>query len=175
LALDPDRETGLARIPIVEDGAIEHDARSVPGFELIESDRTGRAVFTRGNERLEIYTANRRQLEQALGVDLIYLNVTRRNLVMLQYKMLDPPTDGTTDWTYRPDRQLEEELERMRRFARENGALQNEYRLNGAIFYLKFVKRDGAMRQGGVILPIDHYDLFARSPQARGPRQGLRI
>jgi hypothetical protein len=175
LVLSPDRETGLVRIPIIEDGAIEHDARWVSGFDLIESDRTGRAVFSRGNERLEIYTANRRQLERALGVDLIYLNVTRRNLVMLQYKMLEPPTGGTTDWTYRPDRQLEEELGRMRRFARENGAPQNEYRLNGSIFYLKFVKRDGAMRQGGVIMPMDHYDLFVRSSQARGPRQSLRI
>jgi hypothetical protein len=175
LELHPDRETGLARIPIMEDGAIEHDARSVRGFDLIESDRTGRAVFTRGNEWLEIYTANRRQLEQALGVDLIYLNVMRRTLVMLQYKMLDPSTDGTADWTYRPDEQLEEELERMRRFARENVPPPNEYQLNSAIFYLKFVKRDGAMHQGGVIMPIDHYDLFVRSPQARGPRQGLRI
>jgi hypothetical protein len=52
LALDPDRETGLARVPIIEDAAIEHDARSVPGFDLIGSDITGRAVFARGNERL---------------------------------------------------------------------------------------------------------------------------
>jgi len=43
LVLSPDRETGLARIPIMEDGAIEHDARWVSGFDLIESDRTGRA------------------------------------------------------------------------------------------------------------------------------------
>lgn len=175
LELHPDRETGLARIPIVEDGAIEHDARSVPGFDLIESDRTGRAVFARGNELLEVYTANRRQLEQAFGVDLIYLNVTRRNLVMLQYKMLDRPNEGTTDWTYRPDHQLDEELERMRRFAAENRSPQNEYRLNAAVFYLKFVKRDGAIRQGGIIMPVDHFDLFVQSSRARGPRQGLRL
>jgi hypothetical protein len=124
LELHPDRETGLARVPIIEDGAIEHDARSVPGFDLLESDRTGRAVFGRGNQRLEVYTANRRQLEEAFGVDLIYLNVTQRNLVMLQYKMLEPPKEGATDWTYRPDEQLDEELERMRRFARENAPPQ---------------------------------------------------
>jgi hypothetical protein len=173
LELHPDRETGLARIPITEDGAIEHDARSIPGFDLIESDRTGRAVFARGNERLEVYTANRRQLEQAFGVDLIYLNITRRNLVMLQYKMLDPPNDGMTDWTYRPDEQLDEELERMRRFALETSAPQYEYRLNAAVFYLKFVKRDGAMRQGGVIMPVDHFDLFVQS--APGARSKTRF
>ena len=52
---------------------------------------------------------------------------------------------------------------------------QYEYRLNAAVFYLRFVKRDGVMRQGGVIMPVDHVDLFVKSPRARGPRQGLRI
>jgi hypothetical protein len=175
LDLVADRETGLARVPIIEDGAIEHDARSVPGFDLIGSDKTGRAVFTRRGERLEIYTANRRQLERAFGVDLVYLNVVRRNLVMLQYKMLEPPSGSNDDWIFWPDDQLDEELDRMRRFARQNGAPTGEYRLNPATFYLKFVKRDGSLRRGGIIMPIDHYDLFVQTPSARGPRQGLRI
>jgi hypothetical protein len=175
LELVPDQESALARIPIIEDGAIEHDARSISGFDLVGSDKTGRAVFTRGRERLEIFTANRRQLERAFGVDLVYLNVTRRNLVMLQYKMLEPPTGKATDWTFVPDDQLDKELERMHRFARQNVAPQYEYRLNSATFYLKFVKRDGALRQGGIIMPIDHYDMFVQSPSARGPKGGLRV
>ncbi len=175
LDLAADSETGLARIPIIEDGVIEHDARSVPGYDLISSDRTGRAVFTRGGERLEVFTANRRQLELAFGVDLVYLNSIRHNLVMLQYKMLEPPISSHDDWIYRPDDQLDEELDRMRRFARHNAAPADEYRLNPATFYLKFVKRDGSLRKGGIIMPIDHFDLFSRTPSARGPRQGMRI
>src|SRR5208337_3495013 len=31
---------------------------------------------------------------------------------------------------------------------------------------------DGAMRHGGVIMPIDHFALFVQGAQARGPRQG---
>ena len=174
LELIGEDSTGLARIPIIEDGVIEHNARYVQGFELTASEMTGRAVFTRGNERLEIITANRRQLEHAFGVDLIYLNVIRRNLVMLQYKMLEPG-GRDEDWIFTPDDQLEKELSRMRLFAQQHSAPVHEYRLNPATFYMKFVKRNGAIRKGGIILPIDHYDRFIESPAARGPRGGLRI
>jgi hypothetical protein len=90
LELFEGRETALARVSIMEDSVIEHDARHLPGFDLVGSDITGRAVFTRDRERLEIFTANRRPLEHVFGVDLIYLNATRQNIVMLQYKMLEP-------------------------------------------------------------------------------------
>jgi hypothetical protein len=175
LELIPGRETALARVPIIEDGAIEHDARMVPGYDLVGSDLTGRAIFTRGRERLEVFTANRRQLEKAFGVDLVYLNVTRRNLVMLQYKMLEPPRGKATDWTFVPDEQLEKELARMRKFAVRNAPPPGEYRFNPSVFYLKFVKRDGAYRQAGIILPVDHYDKFVQLPAARGIKGGVRV
>jgi hypothetical protein len=159
----------------MEDGVIEHDARLVPGYELIGSDVTGRAVFARGRERLEVFTANRRQLEKAFGVDLIYLNATRQNLVMLQYKMLEPGGGGMNDWVFTPDKQFAEELERMRKFSVSHTSDGSEYRFNTSIFYLKFVKRDGALKQGGFIMPIDHYDKFVLTPAARGPKGGLRI
>jgi hypothetical protein len=119
LELVEGRETSLAHVYVMEDSVIEHDARHVPGYELVSSDITGRAIFERGVERLEIYTANRRPLERVFGVDLIYLNVARQNLVMLQYKMLEPVRNEAeaTDWIYRPDAKLTDELRRMRRFA----------------------------------------------------------
>jgi len=54
---------------------------------------------------LEVFTANRRELEHCFGVDLIYVNLTKQNVVMLQYKMLEPSSksDDQTDWVYRPD------------------------------------------------------------------------
>ncbi|MFC1935902.1 hypothetical protein ACFLX9_04015 [Chloroflexota bacterium] len=139
------RETSLARISIVEDSVIEHDARDVPGYDLVQHDLTGRAVFERGNERLEVFTANRRPLERVFGVDLVYLNTTRQNIVMLQYKMLEPlRKDGTiTDWIYRPDAKLDGEIGRMRDFASQCRPGLHEYRLNPDVYYLKFVKRDG--------------------------------
>jgi hypothetical protein len=57
LDVSPGSDTALARIPIIEDGVIEHDARSIAGYELIGGDRTGRAIIERKGDRLEVFTA----------------------------------------------------------------------------------------------------------------------
>ena len=170
------KETALARVPIMEDSVIEHDARYVPGYDLIQSDVTGRAVFQKRHERLEVYTANRRPLEKVLGVDLIYVNETRHNMVMLQYKMLEPNKSGTdTDWIYRPDAKLGDEIARMKKFERDSEPGKGEYRLNPAVFYMKFVKRAAALGTGGIILPLEHLELLRDDPSSKGPRGGLRV
>ena len=71
------RETVLERVSIREDAAIALDATRVPGFALADIDLTGRAVFQNRREQLEIFTANRNDLELAFGVDLIYLNAVK--------------------------------------------------------------------------------------------------
>ena len=177
LELVKGRETAMGRIPIMEDSVIEHDARHIPGYELVGSDLTGRAVFERGSEKLEVFTANRRPLERVFGVDLIYFNASRQNIVMLQYKMLKEQswTDTETDWIYRPDTKLEEEIRRMRLFATDHEPSHHEYRLNPAVFYLKFVKRDCSISSGGIIIPIDHFERLRENPACVGPRGGLRV
>ncbi|MER9304308.1 hypothetical protein [Mesorhizobium sp. M0496] len=51
--------SALASIRVLEDAAIEHDARWLPGWTMDESDLTGRARFRKHDGELEIYTANR--------------------------------------------------------------------------------------------------------------------
>ena len=162
---------------VVEDAVIEHDARYVSGYELVGSDFTGRAVFERGQERLEVYTANRRPLEKVFGVDLIYLNLTRQNIVMLQYKMLERSNRrGSEDvWIYRPDANLESEINRMQRFRRKQSPGPFEYRLNSEVFYLKFVKRDGSRKKASITIPIGHFLKLREDPKCQGPRGGFRI
>ena len=171
------KETALARISVVEDAVIEHDARSIPGYHLIGSDVTGRAVFERGDQRLEVFTANRRPLERVFGVDLIYLNNKMQNIVMLQYKMLEPVDvdDEKTDWIYRPDSKFDDEIDRMRRFRKGLPPDPYDYRLNPAVFFLKFVKRDALLGKGTVIMPIDHFEIIRSNPECRGPRGGLIV
>ena len=155
---------------------MEHDARDVPGYELVGSDLTGHAVFKKGSDRLDVYTANRRELEHVFGVDLVYLNSTRQNIVMLQYKMLEPKGKGDgTDWIYRPDKQLEVEIERMSKFQLELSAGPHEYRLNPQVFYLRFVKRDGALKNAGITIPLDHFDRLRTDPACSGPQGAFRI
>ena len=125
---------------------------------------------------LEVYTANRRPLEKVFGVDLIYLNAIRQNIVMLQYKMLERTAHGKEeDWIYRPDGNLDSEIERMRKFQREQRPGPYEYRLNGQVFYLRFLKRDGLLKSAGITMPIDHFERLRADPACRGPRGGFRI
>jgi hypothetical protein len=165
---------GLQTVPLMEDRVIEHDARSIEGYALDHSDITGRATFQNAKaERLEVITANRGALEEAFGVDLIYLNHRHHNMVMLQYKMLN--RTGPGDWVFRPDGQLEEELARMRKFANAHLPAVAGYRFNPSAFYLKFVQRDGALRKAGLIMPLDHYESYLKNPAAKGPNGGLRV
>jgi hypothetical protein len=123
-----DGDTALARVRLREDAVIEHDARWIPGWRLAKSDLTGRALFNKENDELEVFTANKRPLEELFGVDLIYLNTTRSSLVMVQYKMMTPEPRNLRrvrpglsivedrEWMIRIDRQFRSEMERMTRF-----------------------------------------------------------
>lgn len=165
------RDTALARVWVMEDSVIEHDARQIPNYQLVGSDITGRAVFARGRERLEVFTANRRPLEEVFGVDLIYLNVTRENIVMVQYKMLERTwndSEDKADLIYRPDTSLDSEIERMKRFSTDHAPREFDYRLNPGVFYLKFVKRDGLLTDGSAVIPLDHFELLRKDPACRG-------
>lgn len=177
LELARGQATALARVNIMEDSVVEHDARAFPEYELIGSDITGRAVFQKGDERLEVFTANRRPLEKVFGVDLIYFNATRQNIVMVQYKMLEPQErkDKLDHWVYRPDANLDSEVKRMRKFSKEHTPGPYEYRLNPQVFYLKFVKRNGSLGNAGIVLPIDHFERLREDPSCKGERGAVRV
>ena len=172
------RQTTLSGMRgVTEDSVIEHDARSVPGYDLFGSELTGHAVFQQRNKRLEVFTANRGPLERVFGVDLIYLNLTRHNVVMVQYKMLEPSRTGAArgDWIYRLDSDLDEQIRRMRKFTTTHHPAGREYRFNPAVFYLKFVKCDRSINKGGFILPVEHFEKLRNDPICRGPNNGLRV
>lgn len=176
LEIEPDRNSALSRINVWEDAVIQEHARRIPGFELTGSDVTGRAIFEKGAERLEVITANKLPLEEVLGVDLIYYNATRQNIVMVQYKMLEAiKDDEDTDWIYRPDGQLDKEIKRMKQFSRAHPPGPHEYRINPQVYYLRFVKRDAELGKGAVTMPIDHFDVLRHDPKCKGKRGGLRI
>ena len=172
-----DNDGAFRRVSALEDAVIEHDARTIPGLDFVKSDLTGRAVFRKGDEELEVFTANRRPLEKVMGVDLVYLNLTCSNIALVQYKMLTAQGMGEErDWVYRPDEQLAEEIKRMETFAVEHKPGELEYRLNPGAFYLKFVRKDNPIKKGGIFLPIEHYKLTLRDPLcALGDHGGVRI
>lgn len=178
----PGEETGLAAIRVLEDAAIEYDARWIDGWTLVDADLTGRATFERRGESLDVFTANKRPLEELLGVDLIYLNEARGALVLVQYKMLEPDEansvgpddDEGQEWIARVDDQFKEELSRMRKFDRDI-APNGPYRLSSGAFFFKLVRRYASTESAGMLLSLGHFDQLLAEGGLQGPRGGLRI
>ncbi len=185
----PGGQTAIAAIRLQEDAVIEHDARSIENWELAGSDVTGRAVFEKRDQRLEVITANKRPLEELFGVDLIYFNQFQNALVMVQYKMMEPqarqsrrvdlgPMSYTetdeAEWLVPIDRQFTDEIERMTRFDRDL-APAGAYRLNSGAFFVKLVKRYGPTNGAGILLSLGHLQHLIESGEATGKRNGLRI
>lgn len=163
---------------LTEDNVIAHDARSIPGFQLIESYLTGHAVFENRDERLEVFTANRNDLEKMFGVDLIYINTIQKNIVMIQYKMLEKSLNEESpkekDWIYRPDQQFYNELERMSLLTPYTKP--KDYRLNSNPFYLKFVRRiQGNGSPEGFVISLEHFKHLLGRPESKGVHGGIRI
>ena len=161
---------------LYEDNVVHANASRLPGFGAIAPDVTGRAVFEKGDERLVIYTANKLPLEKMLGVDLIYINETRGNIVMIQYKMLEEEKQagGRRDWLFRPDNQLRDEIARME-LPDFQGAL-TDYRLSRNPFFFKFVKRkivDDSHQS--FLVSLAHLSQILASPDAKGPNDGIRL
>lgn len=176
VALKQGATSGLSLIGayLYEDNVVHADASQLPGFDAIAPDVTGRAVFQKGDERLVIYTANKLPLETMLGVDLVYINETRGNVVMVQYKMLEEDKKATGDWHFRPDKQLRDEIARMKIPAIQ--AAISDYRLSRNPFFFKFVKRkivDDSHQS--FLVSLDHLNHILASPVARGPRGGVRM
>ena len=44
-----------------------------------------------------------------------------------------------------------------------------------SIVVLRFIKRDGALRNAAITIPIDHFERLREDPACRGPRGGFRI
>jgi hypothetical protein len=168
--------SALSRVNVLEDGVIEHDARSIDGYELVGSDVRGKASFRKGVQTLDVYTANRRKLEEAFGVDLIYMNHFHRNTVLVQYKMLEQSggDTGRPDWVYYRDDHLTKQLKTMHVYDKRS-SLHTDYRLNHEAFYFKFVRRRGVDATTNVLLPLEHFEAILQDEKFRSRSGGLRM
>lgn len=185
------RTTALATVRAQENLVIEHDARWIPGWKLDDSDITGRAVFHQGQDELQVFTANREDLERVFGVDLIYLNQRRRSIVMVQYKMLEPlerkhrEVEGLfgrtytekldQEWVAPINEQFKKELARMEAFDQPISAGVNSYRMASSPFFFKLVRRNGSTNGAGILLSLGHLQMLRQNGELKGPKGGLRI
>ena len=95
---------------------------------------------------------------------------------MVQYKMLEEAKsqNGNQNWQFRPDEQLRDEIARMRLPAFNEEV--KDYRLERNPFFFKFVKRKVVddLYQSFVV-SLDHLNQILASPEARGPKGGIRM
>lgn len=169
-----DEDTALYDLEgrLQEDSVVAHDARQIDGMVYVGSKATGVARFEDGRTVLDVITGNKLPLEEALGVDLVYVNETQRNIALVQYKMLERLG---RDWIYRPDRQLAEELRRMDRLSTLDNHSGPPYRLSSEYLFLKFVKRDSRNFGAPVILPLMHFRQLCALDEHKGPKGAFRI
>jgi hypothetical protein len=162
---------------VYEDNVIAVDTSVLPGFKLLDKDLTGHAVFVKGEERLDVYTANRGPLEEMLGVDLVYVNERLGSIIMVQYKMMEPkknPSRKTLDWFTTYDEQFQKEVARMNLPPLEGS--NEDYRIHDNPFFFKFVRRIGDGRSHHAFaLSLGHLMHLFSSGKGRGPRGGERI
>ncbi|OBW98568.1 hypothetical protein [Gallibacterium anatis] len=170
------KDTGLSQINseihLYEDNVIHFDGNHFLNFKKIEETLTGKAIFKKNDEELTIYTANKLPLERAMGVDLIYVNQTQENIVMVQHKMLEQAGE---DWIYRKDGQLDKEINRMK--LPLSVVSSDRFRLNANPYFLKFVKRKthSEKKVTAFIIALEHFKQFILSPKSKGKNGGIRI
>lgn len=169
--------TGLDEFRLLEDRMIDFDATVFGEWVRESSSLVGLATFQQRGRKLTIVNVNRTDVEHALGVDLVYYNHHFDAYVLVQYKRMRQ--HSTAGHEYRPDDQLEKELERMRSLSRSATAAcsPSDYRLNDSGMFLKLcpstsrsLEPSGLIR--GMYLPLEYWDLALASDLTLGVRGG---
>ena len=162
---------------VLEDRALEHDARVFGDWALVKSSVVGVARFESRGRRVTIVNANRAGLEKALGVDLIYYTQEYNAYILVQYKRW--LNDDAAQWTFRPDKQFDAEVARMRKlFLGVTAAVEpSDYRFDERCCFLKLCapRTPDAFSSDlvrGAYLPLEYWDVLETSGSLAGSRGG---
>ena len=157
-----------------------YDASHFPHWPPLAGNRVDWRLFTDGQRSLRVGDVNATKLERILGVDLIYRHLESDTFVLVQYKKMRRDAHGK--WSYRPDAQLDAELERMRKVdttAVEAAADPATWRLNPRGCFLKLVRPPEFFDPtsdrllNGIYLPLLYLvELFAAHPEGTRPHLG---
>ncbi|WP_367324767.1 hypothetical protein [Streptomyces sp. HUAS ZL42] len=182
---DGDRVPVLATLPghpAHEDHLVFHDAQRFSDWIGSDAEHLAKRVFSKGDQKLFIANVNRLPAEDTLGIDLIYHHVNRDSFVLVQYKKMQQMGAGRSEWGYRPDADLDEQLKRMRDVEEACRKLDQEppldYRLDPQPCWIKFCKAEqtapkGDALIGGMYLTREHIEWLRHQPGlATGPKGG---
>lgn len=169
---------GLGTQLVSERQAILADFHRLPGFEAMEGSAKSSVIFTSPSEKLTVIHADSEPLEKLTGADLIYYNETYKSFIFVQYKALN------NDGRYRPDRQCNEQIQRMNALLASAGTPKTsacaDFRLHGNPFFIKlcphtdFAPEDTALTKG-MYIPLAYWKHLESSGQIVGPRGGSSV
>ena len=173
-------------VRIIEDDLIERDTKVFGDWLKIDRFDTKKRLvqFQKEDSTLTVLNTNRSNIEDTLGVDLLYFHDTYKSFVMIQYKKLE--RNHKNKLLYRPiDKSYEKEIQRM--LILENHDLLNlqcskmhEYRLHKSAFYFKLCdptdeKMSPQNLVPGLYFPLDYWKFLMNSKEIYGERGGKRF
>ncbi|OOQ59826.1 hypothetical protein [Mucilaginibacter pedocola] len=179
--------SGLTAFTVYEDDVIAHDLHTFPGYEFVnKGDITGVVEFQNDEgEKLTVINANRKPLEKALGVDLIYFHRRYEAFVMVQYKIMDQRS-ASGEYYYNPNQ--ESHFDELARLQRVKAAIDGEnpglglkyYRFADCPLFFKLCRKinfkttDHSLAPG-MYIPLDQWELLLSDTSTEGPSGGVQI
>lgn len=180
---------GLDTERVFEDHVISHDWTVFSDWDIEEREYIGSTnVFEKDDKRLAVINANRTNLEQALGCDLIYIDLVSCSVIFIQYKMLSE-TNANGDAYFNPNSgNHNKELAKMRSASAAISKLQHVHqkgdilslRLNECAFYFKLcgvknIEKSDSKIAKGMYIPLDFWEQFLVSTDTDGPNGGKQF
>lgn len=183
---DPQAPSFLAGVEqqryVSEETLIDHDVARFPGLAEQAGGHVDWRVFGNRNTTVFVMNANMEPLERSTGVDLVYYNETHRSFVLVQYKRMrrESADGGESTLAYRPDKQMVDELARMREVDQVFGtSTDGGFRLSSKPCWVKLCNPSAASEDPralikGLYLAREHFEEVVTTA-VKGPRGGVRI
>ena len=169
-----------------EASMIRHDHNRLDDWVHVDGQIHDVVEFIDPNDphrRVTAIYADKEGIERVTGTDLVYYRHHDAGFVLVQYKRMtrESSVSPGTAWGYRPDRQLQIEIDRMNTISvASTPANLSEWRLSPEPFYMKLVQADMARPEGhrlvkGMYFPLTLFELLQGDSSILGPKNGKRI
>lgn len=164
-----------------EEDLIPEDLRRFEAETQVSLVAAHVARFRGRDYELTVFNVNKKPLEIALGVDLVYWDTVNNIFTLVQYKRLDrEQVNGKQgDWAYKGESEVRRQLALM---VAPKGAAKssNDWRMTSP-YWFKFVRRDAARFQDnhllkGMYVPAEYLRLAVNDGSLHtGPKGGFQI
>lgn len=178
---------GLQEYSAYEDDILSKDLHAIPGWQILSEDISGIVNFqNEEGEKLTVINANRKPLEKAMGVDLIYYHRKYHAFTFVQYKMMDQRVENIGEYYYNPiQRSHDDELKRMQKLydgllKEKQGESLNDFRIGNCPIFFKLCKKlefkqSSTSISAGAYIPLTQWTILLGDDSTKGPKGGRQL